>query len=384
MTKPASRRRIVELRAVGDVAVDRGEPDSAFALVASALRAADITYGNCESTYSGRGSRNPHARGMVRADPRNATALPRAGFDVMSFANNHHMDACEDGFYDTLQVLADLGIETCGAGANLTEARRPAIVRSGDTTVAFLAYSSILWPGYAATSDSPGCTPLRVATDYEQGEPEQPGSPPRIHTTTSPEDLAGMEHDIRTAKQHADVVVVTPHWGLHFVPGTIADYETEIAQAAIDAGADLILGCHQHVLKPIQIYRGKVIFHGLGNFVMDVDMSAHADSPALREMQDFHAEYAVAYQPDYPTYPFHASARSTMIARARIENGTISEVGFLPCLINRHGQPALLGAQDPAFDDLFNHVVEITKAAGFEVPMRRDETGIVVDLGSSS
>jgi poly-gamma-glutamate synthesis protein (capsule biosynthesis protein) len=176
--------------------------------------------------------------------------------------------------------------------------------------------------------------------------------------------------------------VVTPHWGLHFVPGTIAEYETEVAHAAIDAGADLVLGCHQHVVKPIQIYRGKPIFHGLGNFVLDVDMPAHADSPALREMQELYPGYSVAYQPDYPTYPFHATARRTMIARFRVEDGTITEAGYLPCLINRQGQPAPLAADDPVHDEIFRHIVEITEAAGFAVPMHRDGDSVVVDLAA--
>jgi poly-gamma-glutamate capsule biosynthesis protein CapA/YwtB (metallophosphatase superfamily) len=381
MTEPARSRRVVELRAVGDVAVDRADPDTAFALAGDALRAGDLTYGNCESTYSERGTRNPHARGMVRAHPRNAKALPRAGFDVMSFANNHHMDAGEEGFADTLKILKRLGVRSCGAGKNLTEARCPALVCSGNTTVAFLAYSSILWPGYAATDDSAGCAPLRVTTRYEQVEPEQPGSPPRIRTSTHPVDLSAMEQDIRSAKEIADVVVVTPHWGLHFVPGTIAEYETEVARAAIDAGADLVLGCHQHVLKPIQVYRGKVIFHGLGNFVMDVDMLAHAGNAGLREMRELYSGYAVAYQPAYPTYPFHETARRTMIARVRIEDGTITEAGFLPCLINRNGQPAPLSAGQPAFNEVFRHVVDVTRAAGFDVPMRRDGDSVLIPLG---
>jgi poly-gamma-glutamate capsule biosynthesis protein CapA/YwtB (metallophosphatase superfamily) len=374
-------KRVVELRAVGDVALDRVNPDSAFALVLDALRAGDITYGNCESTYSERGTPNPHTRGMVRAHPRNAEALPRAGFDVMSFANNHHMDAGEEAFLDTLSVLEKLGVTSCGAGKDLAEARRPALVRSGGTTVAFLAYSSILWPGYDATDSRPGCAPLRVTTTYEQIEKEQPGSPPRIHTTVLADDLVALERDVRAAKRLADIVVVTPHWGLHFVPGTIAEYETTIAQAAIDAGADLVLGCHQHVVKPIQIYRGKAIFHGLGNFVLDVAKPPNLDSPAMREMNDLYSGLAVSLDPDYPTYPFHPVARRTMIARVRIEDGVITEAGYLPCLINEDGQPAPLAADDPTFTEIVDHMDEITAAAGFEVPTRREGGAVVIPLG---
>lgn len=381
MTEPTHPPRVVELRAVGDVAVDRVDPDSAFEPCAEVLRAGDITYGNCESTYSERGERNPHARGMVRAHPQNAEALPRAGFDVMSFANNHHMDAGEDAFFDTLAVLEKLGVTSCGAGRDLAEARRPAVVEANGTRVAFLAYSSILWPGYEATPDSPGCTPLRVTTRYEQVEMEQPGSPPHIRTSVSPDDLASMEQDVQAAKEVADVVVLTPHWGLHFAPGTVAEYETEVARAAIDAGADLVLGCHQHVVKPIQVYRGVPIFHGLGNFVLDVPTPPNPDSPAMREMNDLYSGFAVAYDPDYPTYPFHPHARHTMVARFRIVEGRITEAGYLPCLINPEGQPAPLSAGDPAFDAIYHHVVDITEAAGFDTRTTREGDAVSVALG---
>lgn len=379
MSESSTAPRIVELRAVGDVAVDRAEPDSAFALAAAELGAGDITYGNCESTYSERGKRNPYARGMVRAHPRNAEALPRAGFDVMSFANNHHMDAGQEAFADTLAVLEKLGIRSCGAGRDLIEARRPAVVETNGTTIAFLAYSSILWPGYAATRDSPGGAPLRVETRYEQVEMEQPGSPPHVRTSVLAEDLEAMVQDIRTAKKAADVVVVTPHWGLHFVPDTIAEYENQVAHAAIEAGADLILGCHQHVLKPIQVHRGVVIFHGLGNFVLDVPKPPNLDSPAMREMNALYSGFAVAFDPDFPSYPFHPLARRSMVARARIVDGRIGEVGFRPCLINQQGQPDPLEPEDPTFDEILHSVAHASTAAGFSTVLRRSGQGVVVE-----
>jgi poly-gamma-glutamate synthesis protein (capsule biosynthesis protein) len=113
---------------------------------------------------------------------------------------------------------------------------------------------------------------------------EQPGSPPRIVTLTDPDDLAALVADVGAARDEADVVVVTPHWGLHFTPGAIADYESEVGRAAIDAGADIILGHHQHILKPIQVYKGKVIFHGMGNFAVDVDMRDYRDSQGIKEL----------------------------------------------------------------------------------------------------
>src|ERR1700741_1045557 len=147
----------VTVCAVGDVMVNRDEPGTALDLARPVFAAGDITFGNCESTYAEQGSRNPAARGEVRADPSNVAGLSHAGFDVMSFANNHHLDAGYEAFLRTLEVLHEHGIATCGAGANLAEARGLAIVERGGTRVAFLGYSSILFPGYEASSKAPGC-----------------------------------------------------------------------------------------------------------------------------------------------------------------------------------------------------------------------------------
>src|SRR6516165_2560339 len=108
--------------AVGDVMVNRDEPGTAFDLARPVFAEADITFGNCESTYAEYGSRNPAARGEVRAPPSNVAGLRHAGFDVMSFANNHHLDAGYEAFLRTLDVLHEHGIATCGAGENLARA----------------------------------------------------------------------------------------------------------------------------------------------------------------------------------------------------------------------------------------------------------------------
>jgi poly-gamma-glutamate capsule biosynthesis protein CapA/YwtB (metallophosphatase superfamily) len=368
----------VEVCAVGDVMIKRAVPETVFDLSREVLRAADITFGNCESTYSKRGARHPMTRGEVRADPRNVDALQDAGFDVMSFANNHHMDSGEDAFFDTLAELHGRGIATCGAGADLEEARKPAIIERKGTTVAFLGYSSILWPGYEAGPDRPGCAPLRVTTTYHQVELEQPGSPPEIRTEVYPEDLANLLEDVARAKRVADVVIVTPHWGLHFTPVVVASYESVLAKAAIDAGADLVLGHHQHIVKPIEVYQGKVIFHGLGNFAMDVNMSEHSDSPHIREMVGQYPAFAVGHRPDYPSYPFHPLARQTVIARCRIREGRIDEVSFVPSYINPLGQPEALTAAHPRFAEVASYVESITSEAGFDVSFKSDEREVRV------
>src|SRR6185369_12708651 len=138
------------------------------------------------------------------------------------------------------------------------------------TTVAFLAYSSILPQAYWADERRPGCAPMRAFTVYEQIEHDQPGTPARIHTYPHRDDLAALEADIRSAKARADLVFVSLHWGIHFVRAAIADYQRDIARAAIAAGAAAILGGHAHILKGCEIIEGKPVFHSLCNFATDL------------------------------------------------------------------------------------------------------------------
>ena len=370
------------LAAVGDVMVNRDEPESLVEPARPVLAAADITFGNCESVYAEEGSRNPAARGEVRAHPRNAEALAYAGFDAMSFANNHHLDSGYDAFFRTMDVLDGLHIEVCGTGADLEAAREPALVTKGDTTVGFLGYSSILFPGYEAGAGKAGCVPIRVDTHYHQIEVEQPGSKPEIRTYTREADLEMITADVKAAKARADVVVVSPHWGVHFTPVTIADYETEVARAAIDAGADIVLGHHQHILKGIQVYKGKVIMHGMGNFALDCAHNATpgSQSPALLEMQELYPEYCFGWRDESPGYPFHRDARRTMIARCRISGGQIREVSYVPCYISPTGEPEPLTAADEHFADVAHYVEEISAAVGFDTTFTRRYDEVVVEV----
>ena len=188
-----------------------------------------------------------------------------AGFlTVVSFAGATTvqvggMDWGKDGFFDTIDNLRAAGLAVVGVGAEITAARAPVIVEAKGVRTAFLAYSSILPMNYWAEADRPGCAPMRAHTVYEQIEHDQPGTPARVHTYAHRQDLAALTADIAKARALADVVVVSLHWGIHFVPAVLADYQHEVAHAAIDAGADLILGHHAHIMKGVEVYKGKTI-----------------------------------------------------------------------------------------------------------------------------
>lgn len=367
------------LRAVGDVAVNRPDPRSAFALVKPVFDEADVVFANCESTYSDSLTKNPAVRGVVNASPEQVDGLTWSGIDVVSFANNHHMDGGYEGFFATLEALRAHRLAVCGAGADLEEARRPAVIEREDVRVAFLAYSSILYPGFEANVKKPGCVPINVHTHYAMSEVEQPGSPADVRTFVDPESLRVLREDIERARAEADVVVVSAHWGLHFVPVEVADYESEFGRAAIDAGADLVLGHHQHLLKAVEVYRGRVIFHGLGNFIMDTYLPAVSGNPGVKALQAQFGEYGVNHYDEYPSYPFHPDARQTVVIDVRIENKAITSVSFIPCLINREGQPEPLSPDDQRYRQVVEYQEWATREAGFPTRFRPGPSGVVIE-----
>jgi poly-gamma-glutamate synthesis protein (capsule biosynthesis protein) len=362
------------LYAVGDVAPDREDPRECFALVRDVLRRADLAFCQLEVNLTERGVRLPQVRHTHRAKPNVAHALKDAGFSLVSWAGNHCMDWGPDGFYDTIDSLRAARLDVVGVGANIAEARRPVIVERGGLRIAFLAYCSILPASYWAEANRPGCAPMRALTIYEPIEPDQPGTPARVHTYANRADLAALRDDIRSAKAQADLVVVSMHWGIHFVPAVIADYQREVGHAAIDAGAELILGHHAHILKGVEIYQGKAIFYSLCNFAVDLRMDeAHAQSKGFKEIQSLHPDWV----PDFDSlYNFPPESRMTMIATARLTKHGARNEGFLPVSINRDAQPEILSAADPRFAELVRYMQRVSESQALAV--RYEPEGNVV------
>jgi poly-gamma-glutamate capsule biosynthesis protein CapA/YwtB (metallophosphatase superfamily) len=253
------------LMALGDIIIARDEPRSIFRHVVNVINSSDMLFGTCDQTYSNKGYPYITERHVALSDVKNIDALVCAGLDVVSLANNHSMDLGPEALLDSIDRIRKVGIDVVGAGKNLNEARQPAILENNGNRVGFLAYGCIGPDRAQATKNTPGHAPIRVHTIYKQVQ-YLPGSSPQILTVAYPEDLAAMQEDIRKLKNETDVVAVSFHWGLHFVPAQIPEYEFEVGHAAIDAGADIILGGHAHILKGIEVYKGKVIFHSLANF----------------------------------------------------------------------------------------------------------------------
>jgi poly-gamma-glutamate capsule biosynthesis protein CapA/YwtB (metallophosphatase superfamily) len=187
-------------------------------LVRDMLAGADIRFAQVERVYSERGALHPGSGGHhSRLAPAMASVFTDCGFNIASVASNHAMDWGPEALLDTIELLRGMGIETAGAGRNLAEARKPAIIECKGLRIALLAYCSVLHEFYAAEPDKPGVAPLRAQVRYEPVD-YQPGVPPRVVTTPDEEDLAGLLADLRAAKGAADHVVLSLHWGVHFVP----------------------------------------------------------------------------------------------------------------------------------------------------------------------
>jgi poly-gamma-glutamate capsule biosynthesis protein CapA/YwtB (metallophosphatase superfamily) len=152
----------VRLIAIGDVILNRVEPERIFDHVIDVLREADIRFANCDQMYSDK--RDPALSTHTWSDPRNIPALTYAGLDVISLANNHTLDWGKASVGDTVNRLRAAGIQPVGAGENIAEARRPVILETKGTRVGFLAYCTVGPKGYEAGPDKPGFAAVRIDT----------------------------------------------------------------------------------------------------------------------------------------------------------------------------------------------------------------------------
>lgn len=375
-----ANQETVTVCGVGDLMPGPDGPEifeSLFTLTEPILRKADIIFGQLERILSDRGDNGDmvYTRALAKRPVEMGRVLAKAGFKAVSFAGNHHMDAGHGPFIDTINALKQNNILPVGVGMNIAEARTPAIVERKGVKVAFLGYSTIIprceLP-YEAQPNKPGCAPMFISTFYEMTD-WQPGTPPKIITMADKEDLAAMKEDIRRAKAQADVVIVSMHWGVHTLPAVIAMYEYEVGHAAIDAGADLILGTHAHVLKGIEVYKGKAIFHCLANFArMNLKSLVAGDRwGALNpDMGKF--------EPGWEKYPLPPDDRKTMIVKCLISGKKIEKVSFVPCMINQEAQPEPLYRQDKRSDEVLEYVKWACKEAGIDTRFAREGDEVVV------
>lgn len=349
-TRPSRQDGSIELVAVGDVFLNRADPDESFAHVRHLLQGGGLTFGNSEGTYAQDPQADDDMMAAILAAPGNIAALGRAGFDVMSVANNHINDWGRAGMHATVEGLQRAGVRPVGFGRDVEEAFAPACLTIGDTRIAFVAASMIGSWNAAATADGDGVAMLEVSTQYHDLH-RQPGSPPHVRSQLTEAAAARVARSFEAASREADLVVGSFHWGVHCFPAMLAEYEGQLARLAIDHGADVILGHHQHILKGVDFHQGKPILHGLGNFAFDLPGIEQIAKPrAVRETIEIHGEYGIFSRDGYPTVPFHEESRMTVVAHIGFSERHHPTVEFTPCLINPLGQPVpILPIDEAAF-----------------------------------
>jgi poly-gamma-glutamate synthesis protein (capsule biosynthesis protein) len=346
----------------------------------SVLAGGDLVFAQLETTVSERGAKVPNAKLAMRAPPGMLAAARRAGISVMSFAGNHCLDFGYEAFEDTLAEARNAGIALCGAGTNLQMARQPAVIEAGGTRIAVIAASSILPDGYAAEDDRAGCAPLRAHTVYEQVELDQPGTPSRVRTFAHRADLDALVSSVRAARITNDVVLVSLHWGIHMIPTVLADYQREAGRSLIAAGADAILGHHPHLLKGIEIYRGRPIFYSLGNFAIEqphVWDPAIISSESFRNLQRLNPTWSLD-----ETYMLPAVTRMTGVVKI-VVSGDMIETRFLPAFIGDDSVPRFLKSDDPRFRQVQAFLDKSCREADCDARTEIDGDELLVVAGAS-
>lgn len=242
--------KIVSLIAVGDNMLSRDVArrinikgvDYPYDQTRDYLKSADITFGNLETPITP-GPSVPVNSMTFRSDPKVVPGIARAGFDVLSLANNHTPNYGQSGLLDTFRYLSEAGIKYVGAGKNAEEAEAPLYVESQGIKFAFLAYNDS-----DVVPDSYGASANRAGTNLM--------------------DISKMQKAVIAAKKNADIVIVSMHSGIEYT-ATPNSHQKNFAHAAVDAGADIVLGHHPHVTQTLEKYNGKFIIYSLGNFVFD-------------------------------------------------------------------------------------------------------------------
>ncbi|MEA4845934.1 MAG: CapA family protein [Clostridiaceae bacterium] len=257
-------------RSVGRL-IDKHGNDSIWGDVKGILTSADISMVNLESPLSHRGCKEKDKQFIFRGKPQYVKALESAGIDIVSLANNHILDYGEIALSDTMKHLDDTGILYAGAGQNDDAAYTPVYIDKGTVRLAVLSASHVIpFAHWRAEKNKPG-----IASAY---------------------DPARLLSEVKTASEKADIVLVYLHWGKEMKTQP-EQYQKNIARSLIDAGADLVVGSHPHIIQGLEFYKGRLIAYSLGNLV------------------------------------FTNSSRETMVLDVSFLGQEISEAYVIPCII---------------------------------------------------
>ncbi len=298
-------------------------------------RDADLTFATLSQTLADFGAPTP--KDVVIAPTNVIDDFAAAGVDVMSLATNHLLDAGASGLRETQAALAKVNIATVGGGQTLEEAKQSAVRTVRGQSVAFLAFHAADdWSkprgSRAATGTSPGVAPIRLHRVRVSADSD------RSETLATHEDIVEMERLIEGAGRQHDVVVVA----LDFhstdadpveAGGAVPSGMQQLARAAVDAGADVVVGTGRHWLYPLERYGDGYIAYGLGNFFFQLFENG---APASRyslfpETQDKIAKFLD-----------HTEYFESVVLRAVLQEGALTRIDFIPFALSPDGDPSLV------------------------------------------
>jgi poly-gamma-glutamate capsule biosynthesis protein CapA/YwtB (metallophosphatase superfamily) len=369
--RPGSELRIA---LTGDTILTRplsGHSEPEYLALLAHLRGADATFTNLETLFHDFEGPAMPSKPALRSDPGLARDLAWAGFDLVARANNHAADYGFAGVRETTRHAAAAGLIQAGAGESLAAARRAGLFRGAAGTVALISAAST-FPDYARAGNArgsiparPGINPLRVWTTYlvSRGElarlrktaqelgldpPAEgaldlgglrfdAGDSPRVSMTADTADQEAIAAEVRRASAGADYTLVSIHSHERIGANreTPPEFLIAFARAMIDAGADLVVGHGPHVLRGIELYRGRPIFYGLGNFLfqyetvseLPADDYESVDLPDTSKPDDFFDRYD---QKGARGYPADAEVWESAVALTRWREGRLEALDLLP------------------------------------------------------
>lgn len=238
---------------VGDIMFDRGvkkiilregeDFGFPFLKIGEKLQNYDLLFANLEGPISERGE-DEGAVYSFRMTEKTATAIKQSGFDILSIANNHIGDWGAKAVFDTLFYLKNAGLKYAGAGLSSEEASRAQFLEIKNTRFAFLAFTDI----------------SGIYTER----------PDEVFVSVADPEIISKQ--IRTAKSFADIIIISFHFGEEYKTSP-NERQKFLAYLAVDAGANLVIGHHPHVVQPVEKYKEAYVAYSLGNFIFDQNFS---------------------------------------------------------------------------------------------------------------
>lgn len=268
------------LHLLGDINLKGiADPARVFEVFGPQLAQADMVFANLECCLFDGVEHAVEKRGFY-VPTRTATLLKDGGVQVVGVANNVNIGA--EAVVSALSALAEAGIVSVGAGQEPAMAYRAVVTERNGLRYGFLQRTAVYWPdGHEAKPGQPGVAVLRAQTAYrpryeQQAARTRPGVPPEVVTWADPVSLAEVSSAVTALRAQSDIVVASFHWGYQ---REVLQYQRQFARAAIDAGANIVLGHGPHMILPLELHAGRPIIYGGGNFsfLYAHDSKPHAD-----------------------------------------------------------------------------------------------------------